>query len=183
MKIYKSFTRKNNIICVRNKRKDGYYPVYIRVTHKREIAYIKTDKMVTEKGLTKTKEVKEVYVLSGLAQLMIGYMDKLNRKDIEKWSAKEIVDFLLKEEQGISFSEYAKSYVEQRISKKMSGVANYRAAIKSIEGFANTQNLGFDEMTTNFIEQWIKSQENTKRAKEMYPICVRQIFKEGGKRV
>lgn len=31
-------------ICVQKQRKDGYWPVYIRVTQNRKIAYIKTSK-------------------------------------------------------------------------------------------------------------------------------------------
>ena len=38
-------------ICVRVKRHDGLYPVYIRVTHDRQIGYIKTDKCVGEEEL------------------------------------------------------------------------------------------------------------------------------------
>ena len=38
---------------VRTARADGFYPVYIRVTHHRASSFIKTDKMVTRKELTK----------------------------------------------------------------------------------------------------------------------------------
>lgn len=41
-------------ICVRKQRSDGFYPVYIRVTHNRKSSYIKMDKMVDKKGLTRT---------------------------------------------------------------------------------------------------------------------------------
>ena len=44
--------------CVQKQRSDGFYPVYIRVTHNRKSSYIKTDKMVDKKGLTRTGEVK-----------------------------------------------------------------------------------------------------------------------------
>ena len=40
--------------CVRNQRKDGYYPVYIRISQKSAPDYIKTDKLVNAKGLTKS---------------------------------------------------------------------------------------------------------------------------------
>ena len=33
--------------CVRRPRSDGFWQVYIRVTHHRGLGYIKTDKMVT----------------------------------------------------------------------------------------------------------------------------------------
>lgn len=48
---------------VRTARADGFYPVYIRVTHQRATSFIKTDKMITRKELTKSNEIKDPYVL------------------------------------------------------------------------------------------------------------------------
>ena len=42
--------------CVQKIRNDGFYPVYIRVTHNRTTQYIKTDKMVTKRELSRSKE-------------------------------------------------------------------------------------------------------------------------------
>ena len=46
---------------VRTERADGFYPVYIRVTHKRNTSFIKTDKMVSKKQLLgmRIKEFRE----------------------------------------------------------------------------------------------------------------------------
>ena len=40
--------------CVQKMRNDGFFPVYIRVTHSRTTQYIKTDKMVTKRELLET---------------------------------------------------------------------------------------------------------------------------------
>ena len=40
-------------ICVRKQRRDGLLPVYIRITHNRQVSYIKTDKYVGKEGLRK----------------------------------------------------------------------------------------------------------------------------------
>lgn len=40
-------------ICVRAKRKDNTYPVYIRVTHHGQVGYIKTDKVCKAKSVRK----------------------------------------------------------------------------------------------------------------------------------
>ena len=40
--------------CVQKMRKDGFFPVYIRVTHNRTTQYIKTDKMVTKRELSRS---------------------------------------------------------------------------------------------------------------------------------
>lgn len=82
--------------CVQKQRSDGFYPVYIRVTHNRKSSYIKTDKMVDKKGLTRTGEVKDPFVLSFCSDIIKTYIDKANKEDISKWSIKELVDFLEK---------------------------------------------------------------------------------------
>ena len=41
--------------CVQKMRNDGFFPVYIRVTHNRTTQYIKTDKMVTKRKLSRSK--------------------------------------------------------------------------------------------------------------------------------
>ena len=49
-------------VCVRKQRNDGFYPVYIRVTHKKKVGYIKTDKLVNDQGLKKG-EVVDPFVM------------------------------------------------------------------------------------------------------------------------
>ena len=50
--------------CIRNKRSDGYYPVYIRLSHNYGIQYIKTNFIVNDKGL------KKVYTNTGKAKIV-----------------------------------------------------------------------------------------------------------------
>ena len=45
--------------CVQKERKDGFFPVYIRVTHRRTTQYIKTDKMVWKSHATLTLLAKQ----------------------------------------------------------------------------------------------------------------------------
>ena len=49
--------------CVQKMRKDGFFPVYIRVTHNRTTQYIKTDKMVTKRELSRSKEITDPFVM------------------------------------------------------------------------------------------------------------------------
>lgn len=57
--------------CVQKERKDGFYPVYIRVTHHRGTQFMKTDKMVTKKELSRAKEIEDPYVLQYCAGRII----------------------------------------------------------------------------------------------------------------
>ncbi len=101
--------------CVQKERKDGFFPVYIRVTHRRTTQYIKTDKMVTRKELTKSGEIKDPFVLQFCTQRILEYNEKLNKVNIENWTAKEVAEFLTKESEDIYFSDYARKHIDRMI--------------------------------------------------------------------
>ena len=117
--------------CVQKQRSDGFYPVYIRVTHNRKSSYIKTDKMVDKKGLTRTGEVKDPFVLSFCSDIIKTYIDKANKEDISKWSIKELVDFLEKTETDVCFSDFARKYLKWQnpVKKEMQKIISWRISI------------------------------------------------------
>ena len=164
--------------CVQKERKDGFFPVYIRVTHRRTTQYIKTDKMVTRKELTKSNEIKDPFVLQFCTQRILEYNEKLNKVNIEHWTAKEVAEFLTKESEDICFSDYARKHIDRMIDKgEQRNARNYELALQHMERFAGTTKVMFSHLTSNFVNRWIESMEQTHRAKEMYPICMRQVFK------
>ncbi len=73
---------------VRGERKDGFMQVYIRVTHRRVHGYIKTDKMITKKELSKSKEIKDPFVLNWCSERILEFNDRLNKKDISRWTVR-----------------------------------------------------------------------------------------------
>ena len=163
---------------VRTARADGFYPVYIRVTHHRASSFIKTDKMVTRKELTKTNEIKDPYVLQYCTQKILEYNERLNKKDIEHWTAKEIAEFLTSGNDDICFSDYARTHIARMIDNGQERNAkNYQLALQHLERFTGTTKVMFSHFTSQLVNRWIKSLESTHRAKEMYPICMRQVFK------
>ena len=164
--------------CIRKQRKDGFYPIYIMVVHQTKAAYIRTDKLVDNKGLTKSKEVKDPFVLNYCTGLISEYVERLNRKDIRNWSVNEVRDFLLSGDEDISFSEYARKHKDRMIDAGQERNArNYELAYQHLERFAGTTNVMFSHLTSTFVNNWIETLNTTHRAKEMYPICIRQIFK------
>ena len=164
--------------CVRIQRKDGFYPVYSRVTHRRQTAFLKTDKMVDKKGLNRLGEVKDTSVLAYCADRINSYIERLNREDISEWTIKDVVSFLEKGDDDVCFSDYARKYkMEMARNGQERNAKNYDLAYRHLERFAGTDKLMFSRFTTKFIQDWINSLKDTARAKEMYPICIRQIFK------
>lgn len=164
---------------VKFKRADGFYSVYIRVTKDRKIAYIRTDKIVNDKGIGKNKDVIDPVVLQFTTNQISNYIEILNRENTELWTVQEVVDFIQKANKDLCFSEYARHYIDNLYNEGHErNSKNYSLALQHLERFAGTNKLMFSRLTSNFINLWIKTLSNTSRAKEMYPVCMRQVFRQ-----
>ena len=164
--------------CVKSKRRDGFYAVYIRVIHHKKVAYIPTDKMVNEKGMSKSGEIEDPYVLQFCTNRIVAYMEALNKVDTSFWNVKDVIDFLKSGNEDICFSDYARKHIDRMIDRgQQRNARNYELALQHMERFAGTTKIMFSHLTSNFVNRWIESMEQTHRAKEMYPICMRQVFK------
>jgi hypothetical protein len=163
---------------VRRPRKDGFWQVYIRVGVGVKVGYITTDKYVTSKGLGKGNEITDPYVLQYCSSLIIEYNDKLNRKDTSRWTVRQVVEYLRTADTDLCFSEYARLHIDRMIDRgQQRNARNYQLALQHLERFCGTTKVMFDELTSPTVNRWIQTLELTKRAKEMYPVCMRQVFK------
>lgn len=123
-------------VCVQKQLSDGYYPVYIRVIYGRQSGFIKTDKMVDRKSITKTREIRDNMVLKYCTELIIEYNNKLNKQGTSQWSVKEIISFQTTEQSDVSFSEYARLHIKRMINSGHNRNAkNYRLAVASLEQY------------------------------------------------
>ena len=164
--------------CVQKMRSDGLYPVYIRVTHDRKVGYIKTDKCVAKKDVSRSKEIKDSFVLNYCTKVILDYNELLNQKDTTAWNLKDIIKFLTSGQAEVCFSDYARLHIAHMVNKGQERNAkNYHAALCSIELFLGSNKIMFSHLTSAVVKRWIVSLENTRRAKEMYPVCIRQIFR------
>lgn len=163
---------------VRKQRADGLYPVYIRIVHRRRMGYIKTDKVISPKYITSNGDLKDVVVNEYCSRMILKYTDMLNRKDISSFSVMEVIEYLTQENEVESFSDYAKLHIRKMEQRGQARNAkNYKLAVANLEKYLGTTQVTFAMMSSTVLNKWIGSLANTNRAKEMYPVCVRQIFK------
>ncbi|MCF0181324.1 MAG: phage integrase SAM-like domain-containing protein [Muribaculaceae bacterium] len=163
---------------VRKQRKDGFYPVYIRIGHKTQKGYIKTNKLIAPESLNSKGEITDDYVNEYCKNLILRYNDRLNRKDISTFSALEVVEYLTEDSRSVCFSDYAREHINRMINSGHERTSkNYKLAVAHLERFLGTTNVKFDMLSSAVLRKWIVSLDNTCRAKEMYPVCIRQIFK------
>lgn len=159
-------------------RADGFCPVYIRVTFNRQLGYIKTNKVVHKGMLSSSGEVEDPYVIQYCSARILEYTERINKVDIDNWTVKDVVDFLVRNNDDLSFSDYARNiHIPRMIDKGQERNAkNYKLALQSMEDFFGKK-IMFSQLTSIQVNKWIKTLEHTHRAKEMYPICMRQVFK------
>ena len=79
---------------VRKARTDGFFPVYIRIVHRSRMGYIKTDKIVSPKGIAKSGEIIDPVVNEYCAKAILRYSDMLNRVDSQNWSVRDVINYL-----------------------------------------------------------------------------------------
>lgn len=165
-------------ICVQRISENGPSALYIRVTHNRKVGYIKTGKHVIREFIKKNKEIKDPYLLSYCSNLINQFVDALNHQDISKWSLTDVISFIENQRSDISFSLYARKYIRQLINEGRERTAkNYKLALSHFECYMCSNEIMFSRLTSRNVTMWIKTLSNTHRAKEMYPVCIRQIFK------
>ena len=142
------------------------------------MAYIKTDKMLTKRELTSSGEIKDPMVMQHCGKLMLDYQERLNRHDIRDWDVKQVVEFLTTPEELMPFSDYARRHIDRLIDNGQERTAkNYALALGHLERFFGTTRVKFSQLTSPNVNRWIGTLAATKRAKEMYPVCVRQVFR------
>ena len=164
---------------VKSKRKDGMYVVYIRFAHNRKVSYQRTSWMVNDKGLSRNKkDILDPSVIQQTSKLIDNYYNILNRIDTQDWTVNEIVDYIQKGKDGISFSAYARKHIEKMIARGQERTSrDYKWALSHLEKFAGGNEVMFSQLTYSFLSRWIDSLSQTARSKNKYPINIRQIHK------
>ena len=164
---------------VKSKRKDGMYVVYIRFAHNRKVSYLRTSWMVNDKGLSRNKkDILDPFVIQQTSKLIDQYYNTLNRIDTQDWTVKEIVDYIQKGKDGISFSDYARKHIEKMKARGQERTSrDYKWALYNLEKFAGGNEVMFSQLTFSFLSRWIESLSQTARSKNKYPINIRQIHK------
>lgn len=162
----------------RSKREDGTYLVYIRCTHNRQVAYIKTDMYITEKKIKKG-EIADPDINGRCSINIMNWQAMLNKENISNWSVQDVIKFIQQGNTGISFIPYCELYIADMINKGRERTAkNYQTALNAFIIHFGSK-ISFQEITSKELTKWILTLMDKPRAKEMYPVCIRAMFDAG----
>lgn len=156
-----------------------YNTAYIRISHKGKADYIRTNWIVHRKGIKKGV-ITDHTILANCAILIKSYVDKINLVNIDCWTVQELKKYLTEETGNISFSNFARKYIDKmKVEGRNKPADNYKTALNSLESFYNKKNIYFSDITSKQIKTWIEALSQTARAKQMYPTNIKKIFEEG----
>ena len=168
-----------------HRRRDGKYPVSIRLTHNRKSASIPTPYYADKSQLTRNFEVKDNLLNRTLCdrideyeKLIIG----LGRR-IELYDVNELKEYLERKtemnDNRLSFYLFADETIEDmKAEGRLKSAGNYRTAVNNLKKFY-PGDLSFAEITSNFLrdyEKRIRTNVKGERAPSLYVGTIKAIF-------
>jgi len=140
---------------------------------------LKKTSMIANKTDIRKGEVVNITILANCALKIKSYIDKINNVNIENWTVRELIEFLTAENNSISFSDFARKFIDKMIvSGRKNSASNYNASLNSLESHYGKK-LFFSDITSKEIKKWIDSLSGTARAKQLYPNSIKTMFESG----
>jgi site-specific recombinase XerD len=165
--------------CIRKYKSNGYAQVYIRAIKVKEVIYISTSYAVTSSQVVKSKIV-DYSIIAEVAPIIKSYYDKLNNVNHDDWSLREVIEFLNRDSEDVSFNDFFKKFTDKmKREGRVNPASNYTSALNSLKSYAGKDKFNFSDITSKLINGWIESMKTTARAKNLYPICISTVFSAG----
>ncbi|MEI6753745.1 MAG: phage integrase SAM-like domain-containing protein [Paludibacter sp.] len=125
--------------------------MYIRAIKVKEVQYISTPYAVTSSQVEKNK-VTDYGIIAEVAPIIKDYYNKLNNVYYENWTLKEVLEFLSRDSDDISFTRFYKEFTNEMIRNGRQNPAdNYISAINSLVKFTKKKELTFSDINSKTI--------------------------------
>ncbi len=156
--------------------KKEYNTVYIRLSHNSKTDYVKTDMVVHKSGIRKGIIINHE-ILANCALKIKDFINKINNLNISSWTIQELKDYLISEQNDISFTDFAKKHIDKLTCEgRVSSSDSYMRAVNNLYGFLKRTDVYFNELTSKVIQEWVDSMSGSLRKKSAYPTCIKAIF-------
>lgn len=152
------------IIIPNNRRKDGTYPVKIRVTYKGVVRRLPTTLICKPSDLTRTLKIKSPDILTR-AEVIIGQMRDavkelspfvLEDKDVD-WVVAHIKQTLTGESFHLDFFDWCDSYVA---TKGASTARSYIGALNAFERFLGVRECDINDISRSMLLEFMEMVDN-----------------------
>ena len=148
------------IIIPGNRRKDGTYPVNIRVTFKGKTRRLPTTLVCSPADLTRTLKIKNATILNKSDALIARMRDAvkdlspfdLEQQDVD-WVVRHIKDSLTQEDFHLDFFEWSDRYI---LSKTETTRRAYSCALNTLERFLGKRSLDINDISRSLLLEFME---------------------------
>ncbi|TWI15507.1 site-specific integrase [Sphingobacterium siyangense] len=146
-----------------HKKSDGTYNVKICVYHKGERRFLDTNHYVVQKQLTKTKKIKDTFILDKLNEQLKEYRKAISDLDamLENFTAESLRDYLKDRDEDVEFIQFCKEHINSLKTDGRTGTAkNHSAICNSLVDYFKRQKVSIKEINSNMLlsyERFLKS--------------------------
>lgn len=155
------------IVIPGNKRKDGTYPVNIRVTFKGKVRRLATTLVCTPGDLSRTLKIKNATILNKSDALIARMRDAvkdlspfdLESQDVD-WVVRHIKDSLTQEDFHLDFFEWSDKYL---LTKTETTRRAYSCALNTLERFLGRRSLDINDISRSLLLDFMEMVDNAKK--------------------
>ena len=155
------------IIIPGNRRKDGTYPVNIRVTFKGKTRRLATTLVCTQGDLTRTLKIKNATILNKSDALIARMRDAvkdispfdLETQDVD-WVVGHIKDSLTQETFHLDFFEWSDRYI---LTKAETTRRAYTCALNTLERFLGRRSIDINDISRTLLLEFMDMVDNEKK--------------------
>ena len=155
------------IIIPGNRRKDGTYPVNIRVTFKGKTRRLPTTLVCTPADLTRTLKIKNATILNKSDALIARMRDAvkdlspfdLEQQDVD-WVVRHIKDTLTREDFRLDFFEWSDKYI---LTKTETTRRAYSCALNTLERFLGRRSIDINDISRSLLLEFMEMVDNEPR--------------------
>ena len=181
------------VVLKHQKKEDGTFNVKVRVTHKREVAYIATPYFVFKSEMNRKYEITDTIIQTEVANYVSIIRKALIELGVyvESYTAKSLADYLKAcstrgiKNKSVDFISFMTEYVEALKKADKGGYRNYAPALHRLKEYAG-ETMPFENMTPAFLERFEKYLADSGtggRGISLYMSCYRKIFNEARNRL
>ena len=155
------------IVIPGNRRKDGTYPVNIRVTFKGKVRRLATTLVCTPGDLTRTLRIKNATILSKTDELIARMRDAvkdispfdLENQDVD-WVVRYIKDYLTQKDFHLDFFEWSDKFILSKTGKTRCG---YENALNAFERFLGKRTIDINAITRPLLMDFMERVDAEKK--------------------
>lgn len=174
----------------RNQRRDGKYPISIRLTHKRVIKNISTDVYVTHKQIKPDfSGLKDNAIIKGLLTDISNYEDMLTKglgTDLTKYSASDLVNYIERQRttnggDAIDFIAFSNAHIQSlRVAGRNGSAARFEAVVRNITDYFGRSIVSIKEINVKNLLGFIEYMQKNRTITRINQLNKEVIIKKAG---